>query len=464
MANLAQQTDQQLTAVLGIGVTGLSVARFLAERGVPFIACDTRDHPPLLQQFQADFPDIDCYLGADVGQVLAVAAELIVSPGLSPNEPLLVAAREKNIPIVGDIELFARVVNAPIVAITGSNGKSTVTELLGEMAKAAGRHVAVGGNLGTPALALLDEDCELYVLELSSFQLEITESLKPAVACILNLSEDHLDRYGSMADYLAAKQRIFNGARHIVCNRDDSATRPSALSDENACGVMGSEVELSSFGFDTTSGCYGIAQQNGKTWLTGPEGGLLPVDELRLKGRHNWANSLAAMAMASAVGLPIESMIDVLRNFGGLDHRCQTVAVLNDVSYINDSKATNIGATLTALEGLGDQQRNNIVWIAGGESKGAVFGKEFDELITAVARFVKQALLIGADAEAIAAKVSAHTPVEFCKSIEQAVSQAQALAQPGDLVLLSPACASLDMFRNFEARGDAFIIAVEALV
>ena len=460
MNDLAQQTDQQLTAVFGIGVTGLSVARFLAERDVPFIVCDTRDEPPLLQQLRSEFPDVACHLGADATQVLALAGELVVSPGLSPDEPLLVAARQKNIPVVGDIELFARAANAPVVAITGSNGKSTVTELLAEMARAAACNVAVGGNLGTPALALLDDDRELYVLELSSFQLEVTESLQPAVACILNFSEDHLDRYGSMENYLAAKQRIFNGAKHIVCNRDDSATRPS----DSPGGAIDSAVELSSFGFDAGSGCdssriYGVEQKGGQTWLTGPEGRLLRIDELRLKGRHNWVNALAAVAMANAVSLPVAAMTAALRTFGGLDHRCQTVRELAGVSYINDSKATNVGAALAALEGLADCGSKNIVWIAGGEGKGA----EFDELAAAADRFVKQALLIGTDANAIASQVMPYTQVEHCASLQQAVARAQQLAQPGDLVLLSPACASFDMFKNFEVRGDAFVAAVEAL-
>lgn len=448
MIALAKQTDQQLTAVLGIGVTGLSVARFLAERGKPFVACDTRNNPPLLDALRDEFPAVECYLGERAGQVLAMAGEIIASPGLPPSEPLLVAAREQQIPVVGDIELFARCVQAPVAAITGSNGKSTVTELLGEMSRAAARNVAVGGNLGTPALQLLEAGHELYVLELSSFQLEIVESLKPAVACMLNLSEDHLDRYGSMAAYRAAKQRIFKGAKHIVFNRDDSATQPPV-----------SGAELSSFGLDDCAGSYGMARRDGQHWLTGPHGDLLPADQLRLKGRHNWANALAALAMGDAIGLPQDDMVQALLRFGGLPHRCQTVREFNGVTYINDSKATNVGAALAALEGLGGVSGKRILWIAGGEGKGA----EFDELQPAVERFVKQAFLIGADAQAIGEKVSVHTPVDYCQSIEQAVEHAQNMAQSGDLVLLSPACASFDMFSNFEARGDAFAAAVEAL-
>ncbi|UTW46713.1 UDP-N-acetylmuramoyl-L-alanine--D-glutamate ligase [bacterium SCSIO 12696] len=443
-----------MTAILGIGVTGLSVVRFLASRQVPFVVCDTREQPPLLAQFEQEFPGVDCFLGADAAQALQGASELVVSPGLAPDEPLLVAARQQGIEVIGDIELFARHVKAPVAAITGSNGKSTVTALLGEMAKAAGLRVAVGGNLGTPALELLAEDCELYVLELSSFQLEITHNLKPAVSTILNLSEDHLDRYGSMDSYLAAKQRIFHGAAHIVCNRDDNATRPGD-----------SAAELSSFGLQlserTLSDIHqcGIANRGGDLWLHGPDGDLMPVAELCIKGSHNWANALAAMAMGAVLGLTQEAMAAAMKTFPGLDHRCQTVRTLDGVSYINDSKATNVGATLAALEGLGNKEHPNIVWIAGGDGKGA----EFHELRSTVAATVKQALLIGVDGLRIGEAIAGATDIESHQSLEGAVARARQLAQPGDLVLLSPACASFDMFNNFEHRGDMFAKAAEAL-
>ncbi|MCV6606453.1 MAG: UDP-N-acetylmuramoyl-L-alanine--D-glutamate ligase [Porticoccaceae bacterium] len=454
MTTKLQTTEHGLTAILGIGVTGLSVARFLARRQREFVVCDTREQPPLLAQFKEEFSGVPYFLGSDAEQVLRQADELVVSPGLAQNEPLLVAARQRGINVIGDIELFARHAKAPVAAITGSNGKSTVTTLLGEMARAAGRKVAVGGNLGTPALELLDDDCELYVLELSSFQLEITDSLKAAVACILNLSEDHLDRYGSMASYLAAKQRIFHGAGHIVCNRDDSATRP-----------IGSAAHISSFGLQlserTLSDVHqcGIANRDGKLWLHGASGDLMSVDELRIKGRHNWANALAAMAMAAVLELPEAAMMEAMRQFPGLNHRCQTVRTLDGVSYINDSKATNVGATLAALEGLGAGERRNIIWIAGGDGKGA----EFHELRSAVAASVKQALLIGVDGPRISEAIAGATEIEPCETLQAAVARARHLAQPGDLVLLSPACASFDMFDNFEHRGDVFAMAAEGL-
>lgn len=425
------------------------MARFLDKQNVPFVVCDTREKPPLLDELHSQFPGTSVYLGSDAGRALASAGELVASPGVAPDEPLLVQARQQGISIIGDIELFARYASAPVVAITGSNGKSTVVTLLGEMAKTAGRRVAVGGNLGTPVLDLLADDCELYVLELSSFQLELTHNLKPAVACILNLSADHLDRYGSMADYLSAKQRIFNGAQHIVCNRDDRASQP-----------QNSQVPVSSFGTTAcAAGQYGLAEQGEQQWLCGPQGNILPVDEVRIKGRHNWANALAALALGAAAGLPENAMVTAMKQFPGLEHRCQTVRTLNGVTYINDSKATNVGATLAALDGLASTNRRNIVWIAGGDGKGA----EFEELRSSVSRCVKAALLIGSDAARIGKAITGATDVEPQHSLQQAVQRSQQLAQPKDLVLLSPACASFDMFDNFEQRGRQFSQAVEAL-
>ncbi len=461
--NLAQQMDQRLTAVLGIGVTGLSVARYLAGHGQPFVMCDTRTRPPLLSEFRQNFPKIPCYTGTDVDSVLAIASEIIASPGLDPDHPLLVQAAKQNIPVVGDIELFARAVRAPVVAITGSNGKSTVTRLLGEMSRTATRNVAVGGNLGTPALELLSDECELYVLELSSFQLEQTRSLEPAVATILNLSEDHLDRYPSMAEYRSAKQEIYVRAKQVVVNRDDSTTWPAGPIDEVwSFGLDLPADNAPENGFSSDK-AFGVIEQGGQFWLAQADQVLLPVDELMLKGRHNWANALAALALGSAINLPMDAMLDALRRFSGLPHRCQTVRILSGVTYINDSKATNVGAALAALEGLGHEPKNNdpknIIWIAGGQGKGA----DFSPLAPVVGRYVKTALLMGEDAGLMADAIAGVTTVEQVKTLEHAVHCASKLAEPGDLVLLSPACASFDMFRNFEARGDAFIAAAEGV-
>lgn len=440
--------EQQVTAVLGIGVTGLSVARFLARRGQPFVMVDTRAHPPLLNAVQEEYPEVACYLGADASAALATASEIVASPGLDPWHPVLAAAMTQGIPVVGDIELFARAANAPVVAITGSNGKSTVTQLLGEMSRVAARRVAVGGNIGIPALEVLDDACELYVLELSSFQLQQTYSLAPVVATILNLSEDHLDRYGTLAEYRAAKQRIFFGAERAVVNRQDTLTWP-----ERPVG------KLTRFGLDhPDEQGFGVIEQQGQTWLADSQGALIATDDLMLKGRHNWANALAALALGREIGLPMDAMLQTLRSFTGLPHRCRTVRELSGVTYINDSKATNVGAALAALTGLGNDQPH-LIWLAGGQGKGA----DFSLLRPAVEQHVKVALLFGEDAIAIADAIDDTVAIEMVTNLDAAVVRARQLAQHGDIVLLSPACASFDMFRNFEDRGDAFVAAVGGL-
>jgi UDP-N-acetylmuramoylalanine--D-glutamate ligase len=447
---MTQQTNNKsVTAVLGIGVTGLSVARFLQQRGDAFVVCDTRSEPPMLTVFKQEFPATICYLGEQCEQALSSINELVVSPGLNPKHPMIVNADKQGVKIIGDIELFARHVNAPVVAITGSNGKSTVTELLGEMSRMAMRNVAVGGNLGTPALSLLAADRDLYILELSSFQLELVDSLRPEVATILNISADHLDRYQSMSSYTAAKQRIYQAAKLALVNGDDKATYPSPELDLRMI-----EFSLS----EPVEGAFGIREIGEAFFLTGPNLSL-PVAEMALQGKHNWANALAALAMGVAVGLPMDAMLTTLRTFTGLPHRCQFVARVGGVKYINDSKATNVGSALAAIEGLGLGSRANLIWIAGGVGKGA----EFEVLKDAVAKHVKKALLLGEDAEKLAAALADTTDIEIVTDLNQAVVRANELAMPDDVVLLSPACASLDMFTNFEARGECFQRAVETL-
>jgi len=447
---MAQQTNNKsITAVLGIGVTGLSVARFLQQRGESFVVCDTRDEPPMLADFKQEFPSVVCYLGAQIEQALSSFSELVVSPGLDLSHPLVVVAREQGINIIGDIELFARHVNAPVIAITGSNGKSTVTELLGEMSRVAARNVAVGGNLGIPALSLLDDDRDLYILELSSFQLELVESLKPVVATILNISADHLDRYQTMSAYTEVKQRVYNGASLALVNADDNAT------------YLHSNVNLPTIEFslsEPSEGSFGICQQGEEFFLSGPNLSF-SIGEMALQGKHNWANALAAVALGSAVGLPMDAMLKTLRSFTGLPHRCQFVASINNVKYINDSKATNVGSALAAIEGLGLEARANLIWIAGGVGKGA----EFEVLKSAVSSHVKNALLLGQDADKMSVTLAGDTTIEKVSNLEIAVTRASELAESGDTVLLSPACASLDMFTNFEARGNCFQRAVEAM-
>lgn len=442
--------SDQFRIVVGLGKSGMSLVRFLARQGIHFAVVDTRANPPELAALQRDYPQIKVHCGALDVNFLCHASELYVSPGLALATPALQAAAAHGVKLSGDIELFARHAKAPIVAITGSNAKSTVTTLVGEMARAAGRHVAIGGNLGTPALDLLDDDVELYVLELSSFQLETTERLNAEVATCLNVSEDHMDRYADLQAYHLAKHRIFRGARQIVVNRDDALSRP-LVADHLPCWTFG-------LGKPDFKG-FGLLEENGEKHLAFQFEALLPVYELKIRGVHNQANALAALALGHAVGLPFAPMLETLKTFTGLPHRCRWVRELREVGYYDDSKATNVGAALAAIGGLGADIAGKLVLIAGGDGKGA----DFSILRQPVAEYCRAVILLGRDAERIAAELEGVVLLVRVKTLEEAVECAAALAEAGDAVLLSPACASLDMFRNFEERGQLFAQAVEAL-
>lgn len=437
------------SVVIGLGQTGVSCARYLSEKGEPFAIADTRFNPPGLTDIEREFPDAELWLGPLDAGLLCDASQLVVSPGVSVSEPAIAKAIEAGVPVVGDVELFAREVIAPVVAITGSNAKSTVTSLVGYMAEKAGINVGVGGNIGLPVLDLLKEgEKDLYVLELSSFQLETTHSLRAQAATILNLSPDHLDRYPDMLEYGLAKQRIYTGCKLAVTNREDDVTQP----------VHEFRCRLVSFGADEPEeGQFGLRSQDGKLWLA--QGGelLISVDEISLSGSHGHVNALSALALGQGAGIPMPAMLEALKDFQGLDHRCQLVHEQGGVKYIDDSKGTNVGATVAALKGLGAE--GPIVLIAGGDGKGALF----DELADPVAHYCKAVVLIGRDAEAIAASLSGDTPVYLAASMRDAVSQAIDLSQAGDQVLLSPACASWDMFRNYIERGQLFTAAVKEL-
>ena len=442
-------TDKQ-RIIVGLGVTGLSVARYLAGRDLPFAVCDTRTNPPGLDKLKRFAPMADLYLGELDAQLLSSADELIVNPGIPLSTPAIQTAIQAGVKVVGDIELFARAVDAPIVAITGSNAKSTVTTLVGLMAEKAGRRVAVGGNIGTPALDLLDSKADLYVLELSSFQLETTEALNAEVATVLNISEDHMDRYADLGAYHLAKHRIFRGARQVVVNRDDALTRP-LVADRLPCWSFG-------LGKPDFRG-FGLIEQDGQKHLAFEFKALMPVSELKIRGAHNQANALAALALGHAVGLPMTAMLEALRDFPGLPHRCQWVGQHAGVDYYDDSKATNVGAALAAIEGFGDTLQGRQVLIAGGDGKGA----DFSPLCEPISRYCRAVVLLGRDADKLEQVLKSHVPLQRVSSLDEAVSAAASLAQPGDAVLLSPACASLDMFANFEERGRLFAAAVGRL-
>ena len=436
--------------VVGLGKSGMSLVRFLARQGVPFAVADTRENPPELATLRAQYPQVEVRCGELDAGFLCRASELYVSPGLSLRTPALVEAAARGVRLSGDIDLFARHAKAPIVAITGSNAKSTVTTLVGEMAAAAGKRVAVGGNLGTPALDLLADDVELYVLELSSFQLETCERLGAEVATCLNVSEDHMDRYDGMADYHLAKHRIFRGARQVVVNRADALSRP-LIADSVPCWTFGTNKP--------DFKAFGLVEEGGEKHLAFQFETLMPVRELKIRGAHNQSNALAALALGHAVGLPFEPMLRTLREFAGLAHRCQWVGERAGVSFYDDSKATNVGAALAAIEGLGADIDGRLVLLAGGDGKGA----DFSALREPVAKFCRAVVLLGRDAELVGAALSDETPKVRVQTLDEAVRKAAELARPGDAVLLSPACASLDMFKNFEERGRLFARAVEEI-
>ncbi len=438
---------QRKVLVVGLGRTGLSVARFLAARGHQVAVTDTRPEPPGLDEIRRSLPDVALFLGGYDADAFASAEQIVVSPGVPLGHPLIAEARCRGVEVIGDVELFARVAQGPVIAVTGSNGKSTVTRWVADMARRAGREVRAGANLGTPALDLLQGgEPDLYALELSSFQLEAIESLRPVAAVVLNVSPDHLDRYRGLPEYAAAKARIYRHAAMQIVNRDDPL----------AAGLADPARPCVGFTLGVPAGKdFGIRQREGEDWLVRGEDWLLPASAIRLAGRHNRANALAALALAQAAGLPMPACLDSLREFPGLPHRTQWVGRRAGADWYNDSKATNVGATLAALEGFD----RPLVLIAGGQGK----GQDFSPLREPVCSRVRTLILMGQDADALAAAIGDCVPVARAGDMTAAVRAAAECARPGDAVLLSPACASQDMFRDFEQRGEQFARAVEAL-
>ena len=437
--------NQPFYLIAGLGKTGHSIAGYLLRRKIQFAVFDTRETVGGLTEFSNDFPGVDIYLGSLPALVYSRLTGIIASPGVPLDGSVFQEASRLNIPVIGDIECLVREINKPVIAITGTNGKSTVTTLVGEMATAAGLSVAVAGNIGTPVLDLLDNDqhYDLWVLELSSFQLDLIHTMSPVAATILNISADHLDRHHSYAAYIAAKQRVYQQAQTIIYNRDDNQTYPES----------DSQSMMGSFGLDQAeSGGWGIIHKDGRDYLANGKNCLLAVDELRIKGRHNWQNALAACALAEAAGIASEHMISVLQTFAGLPHRCQWVRTLDSVDWVNDSKGTNIGATISAITGIGGSSAGKIVLIAGGLGKGA----DFRDLQNPVSDYVRSVVLMGADADMIEHALSGVVPVVRASSLDEAILSARAEARSGDVVLLSPACASQDMFRDFNHRGESY--------
>ena len=443
--------------VIGLGKTGLSCAHYLHSQGLPFKIIDTRENPPGEAECHQLFPDIPLHTGSFNEQWLMAADELVVSPGIALSEPAIARAIENGATAIGDIELFCRAVNTcstkkPLIAITGSNGKSTVTTLVGEMIRYSGFNPGVGGNIGKPALDLLDDDSiDVFVLELSSFQLETTHSLRATAATVLNISPDHMDRYPTLVEYHQAKQRIYKGCGTAVFNRDDPLTSPLLPVTAGAVTFTSGAPDL---------GQMGLLSDDDGVWLSKGLEKQINTRQMKLKGRHNYLNALAALALGEAIGLDSRAMFEALMAFPGLKHRCQWLGELDGVAWFNDSKATNVGASIAAIEGLGEGLEGNIILIAGGDGKGA----DFSDLKPAVERYVSHLILIGRDGPAIEQAVIDSADIHKSASLDDAVGLAAGLAEQGDAVLLAPACASFDMFNSFEHRGDRFAELVNGLI
>ncbi len=441
------------TLVVGLGKTGLSVVRYLRALGETVVVVDSRDIPPGLSTLKNEYHEVECFTGGFDAKLFVKAHRIIVSPGVALVEPALIEAKNNNIEIIGDIDLFAREVMAPVIGITGSNGKSTVTTLLVLMASQAGLKSVASGNIGTPVLDALDDGIELYVLELSSFQLESLQHLPMKAAVVLNISADHLDRYENIATYALSKQVIYENADVLVLNKDDLLASQISASASTQIRFTLNAPQDNEFGI-----CDNQESEEKKQvpYLCLGKQPLMAVDQLKIKGSHNLQNALAALALGYAMELPLDSMLKTLREFKGLAHRTQFVAEIKGISWINDSKATNVGATVAALTGLPGKH----ILIAGGEAKGA----DFTELTDVVKQHCRAVVLMGKDAAMIKAVMPENVPVVIVTDMQAATQTAQSLAKKGDNVLLAPACASFDMFDNFEHRGEIFIQSVHALL
>lgn len=435
--------------VVGLGQTGLSCVRYLKKQGYDFAIADTRTSPEGLRACQQIAPEVPYSLGPLHFDYLRHAETLVVSPGIATSHPALAAARAHGIRIIGDIELFAEQhKNRDIIGITGTNGKGTVTTLLGNMAQLAGKNVIVGGNIGVPVLDLVDETPDLFVLELSSFQLETTSSLNTVAATILNISPDHLDRYPSLEAYAQSKQTIYQNCKIKVVNGDDPLAMPRGTQWRDEPHILFQNYSDDPYAFH-------LREREGECWLMQGSDPLIPTRMLKMKGTHNYLNALSALALGHAYHLPLSAMIEALMDFSGLPHRCQWIASYGGVSWYNDSKATNIGATIASITGIA--QGKNLILIAGGDAKGA----DLSELQPYLAQHVKHMILLGKDGPKLAEIGKGYTGVSQVLSLNEAVQIAGEIANPGDTVLLAPACASIDMFRDYSDRGTQFANAVK---
>ncbi|HLF12367.1 MAG TPA: UDP-N-acetylmuramoyl-L-alanine--D-glutamate ligase [Gammaproteobacteria bacterium] len=431
------------TLIVGLGATGVSVARYLAARGDQIRVIDSRAAPPGLAELRSACPGVEVALETLDARWLEGVSCVLLSPGLGGDIPLAMEARRRGIEVLGDVELFARAATAPVIAVTGTNGKSTVTTLTAKILEAQGLHAPAGGNLGSPALDLLAPQTDAYVLEVSSFQMETTESLRPFVAAVLNVSADHLDRHHTFDRYVELKAKLLFAADRAVFNADDSVVAALATRHPHATPFSIEKVLRRG---------YSIAERRGERWLACNGELLMRRDELALRGTHNEANALAALALTAEFGNDVGPALEVLRTFAGLPHRCQLVAERRGVIYIDDSKGTNVGATLAALRGFAGP----FVLIAGGLGK----GQDMTPLAAGARGKLRAAVLMGESADEIGKVLGPLCPTVRAASMGAAVSEAATLARSGDTVLLSPACASQDMFRDYRQRGELFAHAV----
>ena len=431
--------------VVGLGKTGFSVAKFLHQMNFSFAVIDSRTKPPYNDKLLESFPDIAVFTGGFNESVFEIATHLIVSPGIALQNQEIKKAILSGVQLMSDIDLFSCSTDKPVIAITGSNGKSTVTTMLGAMGNAAHVKIVIGGNLGLPVLDMLSESAELYVIELSSFQLERTSALNATVATVLNISADHMDRHSSLENYIEEKQRVFTGDGIMVLNDDDCHVRAMAR--------KGRELRI--FSVNKKTGFHLSTHQEDE-WLMNEDQLIIKRSDLSVEGLHNVSNALAALVLGTVVGLDNQAMCEGLRRFGGLEHRMQRVAQVKGVTWVNDSKATNVGACIAALEGY----QCKVILIAGGDAKGA----DLDDLIFAIKQKVKCVVLLGKDADKIDNAIDGSVPSRKVNTMKEAVKTAAALAEKGESVLLSPACASLDQYKNYEERGQKFTEAVMALV
>ena len=440
--------------MVGAGDTGLACARHLHAHGIDVALADSRPAPPRAEEARHALPAAEMRFGGFDSEWFGEAAELVLSPGVSPREPAVAAAAARGVPVLGEVELFARMARAPVVAVTGTNGKSTVCAWVYAMVSADGRRAALGGNFGPPALSLLSGEPDLYVVELSSFQLETTRTLRPRVAALLNVSPDHLDRHGGFESYRAAKARIFRGAETAVLSGDDPWL--AALGADLA--GAGTRVLTFTVRPPRGEGEYGLVPHGGRTWLARGGDRRAALDELALPGGHNALNALAAMAVADEIGVGRRAVGNALRSFGGLAHRCEPVGRAGGARWYDDSKGTNVGATIAAVNGFDAP----LVLIAGGDGKGADF-RPLGRALRESAPRIRQVVLLGRDGPAIRSLIDGRVPAAGVRNMREAVARARAAARPGDVVLLSPACASWDMYRDYRERGCDFRAEVRAL-